>query len=362
MSNQVKLLKRQLPSCFVEADEMGIIGSSYEHLCLLDVLKHVATTDAELLLVGETGVGKELYAKFTHVCSSRQGEFVAVNCAAIPDSLFENELFGHAAGAYTDAAGTSVGLIELAEAGTLFFDEVDQLSHSAQVKLLRFLQEREYRRLGESHIRTANVRIITATNGNLEDLVANKTFRADLYYRINVVTKQVPALRERRSDIALLANFFLGRFCSKYGRKLSLTERGIRVLQSLDWPGNIRQLENTIRSLICELQETQICEEVLLRRFGNEKKQFACNFAKEIEELTKLPFKAAKQKLVEEFEIQYLSRMLELTDGNLCQAARACGMDPRSFRRLVAARGISRDPNSAGNRAELTALQKRKPR
>lgn len=328
---------------YPEATALGVIGRSPKHLALLQELQHVALTDAEVLLLGETGVGKELYAKFTHSCSGRAGEFVPINCAAIPDSLFENELFGHAAGAYTDAGTKSEGLISLAESGTIFLDEVDQLTLAAQVKLLRFLQEREYRRLGENRLRRANVRVIAATNGDLQDLVSKRVFREDLYYRINVVTKRVSALRERRSDIVLLATVFWGRYCARYGRTLSISDCAMRFLQSLDWPGNIRQLENTIRSLICEAQESQVCETAVSARFEHDSQSEGSLIAQEIGELTKLPFQEAKQNVIEAFETQYLSRMLELTDGNLCRAARACGMDPRSFRRIASARNIPLD-------------------
>ena len=204
--------------CHIE----GLVGKSAPFLRVLHMVQGIAHADVTVLIAGETGTGKELVARAIHYQSPRRGKpFIPVNCGALPDHLFENELFGHAKGAYTDASSPEKGLIAEAEAGTLFLDEVDTLSASAQVKLLRFLQDREYRPLGCSRSITADIRIIAATNADLRQQVQSKRFREDLYYRLNIVTLCLPPLRERPEDISLLADHFLRRYAHHYGRDVA---------------------------------------------------------------------------------------------------------------------------------------------
>ena len=324
------------------ARDLGFIGDCDAHLRLLAELKRVAPIDVEVLLVGETGVGKELYAKFIHACSNRQkGEFVAINCAAIPDALFENELFGHSEGAYTDARRKSEGLVSLAENGSLFLDEVDRLSIPSQVKILRLLQEKEYRVLGDTRLRRANIRIISAMNSSPEQAMREGRLREDLYYRLKVVEKFIPPLRERRDDVELLASSFLAKFCIQYGRQVGFSPAVLRILKAYHWPGNVRQLENLVRSLVCEC-ETDEVPEIMVESLCTQE-CFQEYVAERISVLTAYPFCEAKRLLIEEFEKQYAEEMLRQSKGNLSKAARLSGKHVRAFRRTANDCGINLD-------------------
>lgn len=324
------------------ARELGFIGDCDAHFQLLTDLKRVSSIDVEVLLIGETGVGKELYARFIHACSNRQkGEFVAINCAAIPDALFENELFGHSEGAYTDARRRSEGLVSLAENGSLFLDEVDRLSIPSQVKILRLLQEKEYRVLGDNRLRRANIRIISAMNSSPEQAMREGRLREDLYYRLKVIEKYIPPLRERRDDIELLASRFLERFCVQYGRQVRFSQAVLRIFTAYHWPGNIRQLENLVRSLVCECDTDEVSEVMVAALCTQE--CFQEYVTERISALTAYPFCEAKRLLIEEFEKQYAEEMLRQAKGNLSKAARLAGKHVRAFRRTANECGIDLD-------------------
>ncbi|HMF55364.1 MAG TPA: sigma 54-interacting transcriptional regulator, partial [Pyrinomonadaceae bacterium] len=218
-----------------------LIGRSLAHQRLVEKLSRIAPTDAEVLISGESGVGKELYARYVHHHSTRdKASFVPVNCGALPNELLENELFGHVGGAFTGARPQSEGLVAEAEHGTLFLDEIDSLSTPSQVKLLRFLQEKEYRRLGETRTRRSNVRVIAATNIDLLTAMRDGRFREDLYFRLRVVPVEVPPLRERPEDIRRLIAYFIERS----GRRMTVTPEALRLLERYRWPGNVRELQN----------------------------------------------------------------------------------------------------------------------
>ena len=225
-----------------------IVGASARMQRLLKLVARVAPTDSTVLLLGESGTGKELVARSLHVLSKRaQGPFVPVNVGALPESLVESELFGHARGAFTNAAGERAGLVEEADGGTLFLDEIGDMPLSAQVKLLRTLENNEVRRIGENAPRMVDVRVVAATNRDLQTLVATGRFREDLYYRLNVVQLELPPLRERREDIGLLASYFLERATRRPGQApLHFTAEAMALLQRYDYPGNVRELENAI--------------------------------------------------------------------------------------------------------------------
>jgi Nif-specific regulatory protein len=226
----------------------GIIGDSPALRSLLDKITIVAKSNSTVLLRGESGTGKELIAKAIHELSPRaKGTFIKINCAALPESVLESELFGHEKGAFTGAINARKGRFELADKGTLFLDEIGEISPSFQAKLLRVLQEQEFERVGGNHTIKVDVRVVTATNKNLEEAVARNEFRADLYYRISVVPMLMPPLRDRRSDIPPLAGEFLKRFNEENGRTLSLDPSALEVLMGCGFPGNVRELENCIQ-------------------------------------------------------------------------------------------------------------------
>ena len=226
----------------------GIIGDSPALRSLLDKIMIVAKSNSTVLLRGESGTGKELIAKAIHELSPRaKGPFVKINCAALPESVLESELFGHEKGAITGAISARKGRFELADKGTIFLDEIGEISPAFQAKLLRVLQEQEFERVGGNHTIKVDVRVVTATNKNLEESVARKEFRADLYYRISVVPMLMPPLRERRSDIPQLAGEFLKRFNEENGRTLSLDMSALEVLMGCGFPGNVRELENCVQ-------------------------------------------------------------------------------------------------------------------
>jgi formate hydrogenlyase transcriptional activator len=229
-----------------------IIGNSASLRQLLQSIEVVAPTDASVLILGETGTGKELFAKAIH-CLSRRAKhaFLKMNSAAIPSALLEAELFGHERGAFTGAVNHRVGRFELADKGTLFLDEIGDMPLELQPKLLRVLQEQEFERLGSSRTQRADVRIVTATNQDLHDRVEEGEFRRDLYYRLNVFPLRIPALRERRDDIPLLANHFARKFAVKMEKEvLPIPRDAIKVLQDYDYPGNVRELENIIERAV----------------------------------------------------------------------------------------------------------------
>jgi transcriptional regulator with PAS, ATPase and Fis domain len=237
------------------ASMQGVVGSSPALTDVFSVVDRVADTDCTVLITGESGTGKELVARGVHAQSPRRsGPFVAVNCGAIPEALLESELFGHARGAFTGAHQTKMGRIGVADHGTLFLDEIGELSLGLQVKLLRVLQSREYSPVGDTRVLKADVRVVAATNMDLEKAVAEGNFRQDLYYRLNVIMLHVPELKRRSSDIPELVEHFMATGRQKTGRQIHLISRAtMQLLMDYGWPGNVRELENTIERamLLC---------------------------------------------------------------------------------------------------------------
>ena len=232
----------------------GIVGRSRPMRELFQLLETVSASSSTILITGETGTGKELVAKAIHHNGPRRDQrFVALNCSALPETLLEAELFGHVRGAFTGAVGSRQGRIEQAHRGTLFLDEIGTMNLPTQTKLLRVLQEREFERVGESRPTRVDVRVIAATNSNLDQMVSEGSFREDLFYRLNVIPIRVPVLRDRRDDIPLLARHFVTRFCADLvpaRGPVTIAQDAMRQLMAYDWPGNVRQLENTIERAI----------------------------------------------------------------------------------------------------------------
>ena len=228
-----------------------IIGESKKMKAVFNVIERIAQSDVSVLVRGETGTGKELVAAAIHKRSKRKEEpFIKLNCAAITETLLESELFGHEKGAFTDAKETRKGRFELADKGTLFLDEIGDISASAQVKLLRVLQEREFERVGGSKTVKVNVRLVAATNRDLEQMVKDGEFREDLYYRLNVIPIDLPPLRERGEDIKLLVNFFLEKSIKNHKKRVTVTEEAMDKLMLYPWPGNVREMENTVERIV----------------------------------------------------------------------------------------------------------------
>ncbi|HEX9420476.1 MAG TPA: sigma-54 dependent transcriptional regulator, partial [Methylomirabilota bacterium] len=246
---QNRALKKQLEDLRAKGQ---VIGSSPAFRRMMTLVEQVADSSATVLIQGESGAGKELVASTIHRSSPRsRGPFVAVNCAALPETLLESELFGYEKGAFTGAAGRKEGRFELADGGTLFLDEVSDLSLVTQPKILRVLQEGEFERLGGTHTIQIDVRIVAATNQDLAEMVRERRFREDLYYRLNVITIRVPPLRERHEDIRVLAQHFLRVYAAKNNRVLEgLTDEALDCLEAYRWPGNVRELENVVERAV----------------------------------------------------------------------------------------------------------------
>ncbi len=304
----------------------GVIGCSAAVAKAADEVRLVAQSDAVCLLHGETGTGKELFARAIHYLSSRRDRpFVPVNCGAIQDTLFEAEMFGHVRGAFTDARHERTGLLAHAESGTIFLDEVDCLSVSAQVKVLRVLQEREYRPVGSSRSIRADVRIVAATNADLRRRVQQQLFREDLFHRLNVLRVSIPPLRERPADLPLLARTFVRDFARRYGRALpALTDDAYRAIDGYDWPGNVREMQAVLERA------------VLLARTGAiAAADLDLPYASSHSSDDVVSMKRAKEHAIEVFERVYLRQLLARCAGNVSLAARIAGKERRSFQRLL---------------------------
>jgi two-component system response regulator GlrR len=303
------------------------IGQSPSFMEVINKIPRVASCDATALLLGDTGTGKEMCARAIHYLSARAPrQFIPVNCGSIPENLFENELFGHASGAYTDARRQSNGMIAEAEGGTLFLDEVDSLAQGSQVKLLRFLQDQQYRPLGSSSHRQANVRVIAASNANLQLKVQEKLFREDLFYRLKVVLLSLPPLCERPEDILSLADHFLKTAAREYERPaMTFSVAAIQALTSYDWPGNIRELENVARQAVV-LAQSRIIDVNDLKLSQDAPGHLPVMAA---------PFKIAKARTIESFERAYLTEALSAAGGNISQAARKAKQNRRAFFALL---------------------------
>ncbi len=313
----------------------GIIGKSQKMRELFDMIQKVASSQSSVLILGESGTGKELAAHAVHTCSPRKSKsFVAVNCGAIPENLIESELFGHKKGSFTGAVSDRPGLFEQAEGGTLLLDEIGELPLLLQTKLLRVLQEREFKRVGDALTRKADVRIICASNRDLEGQVTSGVFREDLFYRINVVQLVLPPLRERIEDIPLLMEYFCRKYqVSSQSAPATITPGALKLLMNYPFPGNIRELENCIeRSLIIDsavISEISLPQQLLVSKIpcltGN------CDIPEAGIQL---------EPMLEDLEKKYLLKALEITGGAKKKAGELLGMSFRSFRYRLAKFGL----------------------
>jgi two-component system, NtrC family, response regulator GlrR len=324
----------------------ALIGTSKCFLQATGMIPILSASRSTVLISGETGTGKELFARAIHYCGERRSKpFVPVNCAALPDHLIENELFGHSKGAFTGALLEKLGLLQEADGGTLFLDEINSLSLSVQSKLLRVLQDQEFRPLGSTKSKTVNVKIIAATNADLRHLVGTRQFREDLFYRLNVLSLALPPLRERKEDILLLVNHSLKVYAREFGKNsLHLNHAAKAKLMGYFWPGNVRELQGVIQRAVAmasgdtleaddlDLPETEKPEltgptMVLMSREGVSDN---CSF------------QDMKAKVIEEFERAYLSELLATHQGNISKAARVAKKERRAFQRLLHKHGLDR--------------------
>ncbi|MCI0338836.1 MAG: sigma-54 dependent transcriptional regulator [Acidobacteria bacterium] len=331
-----------------------LLGTSEQMRRIYDLIAKVATTDVTVLICGESGTGKELVAHAIHEQSAhrRNGDFIAMNCAALPSDLIESELFGHEKGAFTGAAGQRKGKFELAHGGTIFLDEIGDMSPNTQAKLLRVLEDRKIERLGGSHSIPVDVRVISATNRDLAASIAAEKFRSDLYYRLRVVEIDLPPLRERREDIPLLAENFRRAYAEKYHlRCAEIGADAMKQLVTYDWPGNVRELRNAIeRSLVlCEgrsLRAEDLPEEVnserVTERSGEIFKRISPSNTIDATELLEIPYLTDFREARREFERAYIERVLHETGGNVTRAAERVGMHRQSLQQKLKDLGLTR--------------------
>ncbi len=323
LTSEIQRLKGLLEERY---DFANIVAKSEKMQRVLEVVSRIAQTESTVYIYGESGTGKELIAKAIHLGSERKDKpFVAINCAALPETLLESELFGHEKGAFTGAVRSTKGLFTEAHEGTIFLDEIGDMPLSIQAKLLRVLQERQFYPVGSGKPVAVDVRVIVATKKELEDEVKSGFFREDLYYRIHVIPIHLPALRERKEDIPLLVEHFLKRFIQQMKKDVKgLTPVAMRRLMLHEWPGNVRELENTIEYAVAMTRQDILTEDLILQT----KVPFQKN---EMAEDTLKPLKEAKDA----FEKGYLIHLLELSEGNVSQAARLAGKYRADFYDLL---------------------------
>jgi DNA-binding NtrC family response regulator len=311
------LLREELEASF---GSDVIIGQSKSMKQIEDLARKVGPTDSTVLITGESGTGKELIARAIHYCSERKDKpFVTVDCGSLVESLFESELFGHVKGSFTGATATKYGRFELANGGTLFFDEIGNVSLSIQTKLLRVLQEREVTKVGSSQVIKVDVRIIAATNKDLQETVKAGTFREDLFYRLSVVPVTLPPLRERRGDIPLLANYFLAKYNKKRGKSIkAISDQAIKALVEYDWPGNVRELENAIERAVVLTEDDMIKPSDLLY------------YGLTVQTPSKSDASQAQRLL--DVEKEHIVKTLKMFNGHKGKTADSLGIDRKTLR------------------------------
>ncbi len=315
-ARQTDVLQEEMNQVF---DSQALVGASSGLKQIMDMIQKAAPTDSTMMIYGETGTGKELVARTIHQCSQRKnGPFVAVHCAALTASILESELFGHEKGAFTGADQQRKGRFEAADGGTVFLDEIGEISADVQVKLLRVLQEKQVQRVGGNQVVNVDVRVVTATNKNLSQMVKDGTFREDLYYRLNVIPVTVPALRDRMQDVPVLADFFLQKFNKQLGKNLSFSKSAMDHLCKYDWPGNVRELQNILERTVILSSGPEI-EPEDLKLYVDE--------ALGIEKVNVIAGSAGSVRHeIQKKEVEKLTEALTQANGNLSEAARALGI------------------------------------
>lgn len=332
LNSEIQRLKGLLEQAY---DFPNIVAKSAKMRSVLDIVSRIADTESTIYLQGESGTGKELIAKAIYLASSRRDKpFVAVNCAALPEPLLESELFGHEKGSFTGADRSTRGLLSQANNGTFFLDEIGDMPLSIQAKLLRALQDKQFYPVGSEKPLAVNVRIIVATNKNLEEEVAKGNFRLDLFYRLHVIPIHLPPLRERKEDIPLLADRFLKQISQQMKKKIKgITPEAMRKLMLYDWPGNVRELENTLEYAVAMTRHDMLTEDSILHTKGttaNSRQEDLATFGNG----SKGPVKSYKSAKYE-FEKGYLVHLLKLCGGKASEAAKLAGKSRTDFYELL---------------------------
>ena len=336
----------------VHSDKITLLGTAPSFRRAIELARKVAPTDASVFITGESGSGKEMIAQFIHHHSRRSSRpFIAVNCAALPEGLLESEMFGHRKGAFTGAVRDKPGLLEAANGGTLFLDELIEMPKPIQAKLLRVIQDGVVRRVGsETTDAVVNVRFIAATNGDPEAAVETSDMREDLYYRLRVVPINVPALRERPEDIPLLADYFLSTYWVRHRRKGApfprLTDAALRALCGHPWRGNVRELQNVIEHVAVVVEPGAEIRPEDLQLTGEPTPAAGSNPASLISTLLEESYHAARDRVIAQFERQYLTWLVNRASGNMSKAARIAGVDRTTLYRLMERHGLQRSPTA----------------
>jgi two-component system, NtrC family, response regulator GlrR len=333
LNSEIQRLKGLLEQAY---DFPNIVAKSGKMRSVLDIVSRIADTESTIYLQGESGTGKELIAKAIYLASSRRDKpFVAVNCAALPEPLLESELFGHEKGSFTGADKSTRGLLSQANNGTFFLDEIGDMPLSIQAKLLRALQDKQFYPVGSERPVAVNVRIIVATNKNLEEEVAKGNFRLDLFYRLHVIPIHLPPLRERKEDIPLLADRFLKQISQQMKKKIKgITPEAMRKLMLYDWPGNVRELENTLEYAVAMTRHDMLTEDSILHTKGTTANSARTEDLATFVNGTKGPVKSYKSAKYE-FEKGYLVHLLKLCGGKASEAAKLAGKSRTDFYELL---------------------------
>jgi len=327
------------------SDNMDLIGKSKRMQKVFNQIKMVASSDITVLITGESGTGKDLTARSIHALSPRKNRpFIPINCPTIPEHILESELFGYKKGAFTNASRDKHGLFQEADKGTIFLDEIGDIGSSIQTKLLRVLQEKEIKPLGDTKIKKVDVRIIASTNSDLEQKIADREFRQDFFYRLNVLPIELPPLRDRITDIPLLARHLVLKHCKKlYKEPKLISEEVMDFLMKQPWPGNVRELENIIvQGILYSKDKNIVLSDIPIK--DTKKGKGSYNDIYQDDSIASLPYKAAKEKILHEFNHNYIGARLSMANGNITRAAKKCNMDRQALQQIMKRFDIDPEP------------------